>query len=215
MEGEQGSLNGRREVIRGELRRNVMGQLKDQIYLEDEQLYEQIDTAIRQKGKETYLPLKERLWLRNSLYDSFRRLDILQELLDDKDVTEIMINGAGKIFIKKGDIYYADLMPVIGSEQGGIRPVLIIQNDVGNCYSPTVIVAAITSRPNKHWIPTHIELGNHVRGLHNDSVILLEQVRTIDRIRLRGYVGSLSGAMMRKVDEAILVSFGVTVQRRT
>ena len=109
----------------------------------------------------------------------------------------------------------ADLMPVIGSEQGGIRPVLIIQNDVGNCYSPTVIVAAITSRPNKHWIPTHIELGNHVRGLHNDSVILLEQVRTIDRIRLRGYVGSLSGAMMRKVDEAILVSFGVTVQRRT
>ena len=100
MEGEQGSLNGRREVIRGELRRNVMGQLKDQIYLEDEQLYEQIDTAIRQKGKETYLPLKERLWLRNSLYDSFRRLDILQELLDDKDVTEIMINGAGKIFIE-------------------------------------------------------------------------------------------------------------------
>ncbi|MBS4791767.1 MAG: CpaF family protein [Clostridium sp.] len=78
-----------------------MGQLKDQIYLEDEQLYEQIDTAIRQKGKETYLPLKERLWLRNSLYDSFRRLDILQELLDDKDVTEIMINGAGKIFIEK------------------------------------------------------------------------------------------------------------------
>ena len=121
----------------------------------------------------------------------------------------------GSVTIKKGDIYYADLMPVIGSEQGGIRPVLIIQNDVGNCYSPTVIVAAITSRPNKHWIPTHIELGNHVRGLHNDSVILLEQVRTIDRIRLRGYVGSLSGAMMRKVDEAILVSFGVTVQRRT
>ena len=92
MEGEQGSLNGRREVIRGELRRNVMGQLKDQIYLEDEQLYEQIDTAIRQKGKETYLPLKD---------DSLRRLDILQELLDDKDVTEIMINGAGKIFIEK------------------------------------------------------------------------------------------------------------------
>ncbi|WP_195597514.1 type II toxin-antitoxin system PemK/MazF family toxin [Enterocloster bolteae] len=117
--------------------------------------------------------------------------------------------------MKKGDIYYADLMPVIGSEQGGIRPVLIIQNDVGNCYSPTVIVAAITSRPNKHWIPTHIELGNHVRGLHNDSVILLEQVRTIDRIRLRGYVGSLSRTMMRKVDEAILVSFGVAVQRRT
>lgn len=131
------------------------------------------------------------------------------------EILHLYIRRRGSVTIKKGDIYYADLMPVIGSEQGGIRPVLIIQNDVGNCYSPTVIVAAITSRPNKHWIPTHIELGNHVRGLHNDSVILLEQVRTIDRIRLRGYVGSLSGAMMRKVDEAILVSFGVTVQRRT
>ena len=94
-------LAGKREGIRGELRRNVLGQLKDQIYLEDEQLYDQIDAAIRQKGREVYLPLKERLWLRNSLYDSFRRLDILQELLDDKEVTEIMINGAGKIFIEK------------------------------------------------------------------------------------------------------------------
>ena len=101
MSGEQMPLAGKREGIRGELRRNVLGQLKDQIYLEDEQLYDQIDAAIRQKGREVYLPLKERLWLRNSLYDSFRRLDILQELLDDKEVTEIMINGAGKIFIEK------------------------------------------------------------------------------------------------------------------
>ncbi len=105
MTGELMPLPGKREGIRGELRRNVMGQLKDQVYLEDEQLYDQIDTAIRQKGREVYLPLKERLWLRNSLYDSFRRLDILQELLDDKEVTEIMINGAGKIFIeKKGEM---------------------------------------------------------------------------------------------------------------
>ena len=105
MKEEQAPFAGRREGIRGELRKNVMGQLQDQIYLEDEQLYDQIDRAIRQKGRETYLPLKERLWLRNSLYDSFRRLDILQELLDDKEVTEIMINGAGKIFIeKKGEM---------------------------------------------------------------------------------------------------------------
>ena len=101
MSDGQVHLAGKREEIRGELRRNVLGQLKDQIYLEDEQLYDQIDAVIRQKGREVYLPLKERLWLRNSLYDSFRRLDILQELLDDKEVTEIMINGAGKIFIEK------------------------------------------------------------------------------------------------------------------
>ena len=101
MSDGQMHLAGKREGIRGELRRNVLGQLKDQIYLEDEQLYDQIDAVIRQKGREVYLPLKERLWLRNSLYDSFRRLDILQELLDDKEVTEIMTNGAGKIFIEK------------------------------------------------------------------------------------------------------------------
>ena len=101
MSDGQMHLAGKREGIRGELRRNVLGQIKDQIYLEDEQLYDQIDAVIRQKGREVYLPLKERLWLRNSLYDSFRRLDILQELLDDKEVTEIMINGAGKIFIEK------------------------------------------------------------------------------------------------------------------
>ena len=100
-------------------------------------------------------------------------------------------------------------MPVIGSEQGGIRPVLIIQNDVGNCYSPTVIVAAITSRPNKHWIPTHIELGNHVRGLHNDSVILLEQIRTLDKRRLREHMGRVDEKVMHQVDNAIAVSFGL------
>ena len=105
MKAGEKSRSERREGIRGELRKNVMSRLRDQVYLEDEQLYEHIDIAIRQKGQEVYLPLKERLWLRNSLYDSFRRLDILQELLDDKDVTEIMINGAGKIFIeKKGDM---------------------------------------------------------------------------------------------------------------
>ena len=87
-----------------------------------------------------------------------------------------MGRGIYNMQIKKGEIYYADLTPVVGSEQGGIRPVLIIQNDVGNCYSPTVIVAAITSRPNKHWIPTHIELGNHVRGLPTYPLNLIRSI---------------------------------------
>ena len=114
------------------------------------------------------------------------------------------------ITIKKGDIYYADLTPVVGSEQGGIRPVLIIQNDIGNYYSPTVIAAAITSRFQKHSIPTHIQLEQEVRGLRRNSVILLEQVSTIDRMRLKRYIGS----MMQKVDRAILFSFGLKEQNR-
>lgn len=118
------------------------------------------------------------------------------------------------ITIKKGDIYYADLAPVVGSEQGGIRPVLIIQNDTGNYYSPTVIAAAITSRLQKHSLPTHIQLEQEVRGLRRNSIILLEQVRTIDRMRLRGYIGSLNGSMMQKVDQAICISFGLEKQSR-
>lgn len=118
------------------------------------------------------------------------------------------------ITIKKGDIYYADLTPVVGSEQGGIRPVLIIQDDIGNYYSPTVIAAAITSRFQKHSIPTHIQLEQEVRGLRRNSVILLEQVRTIDRMRLKRYIGSLNGSMMQKVDRAILISFGLKEQNR-
>lgn len=118
------------------------------------------------------------------------------------------------ITIKKGDIYYADLAPVVGSEQGGIRPVLIIQNDTGNYYSPTVIAAAITSRLQKHSLPTHIQLEQEVRGLRRNSIILLEQVRTIDRMRLRGYIGSLNGSMMQKVDQAICINFGLEKQSR-
>lgn len=94
--------------------------------------------------------------------------------------------------IKKGDIFYADLTPVIGCEQGGIRPVLIIQNDIGNRYSPTVIAAAITSNTDKHPLPTHILLDNSQYGLRSNSVVLLEQVRTIDRSRLREYIGHLN-----------------------
>ncbi len=116
--------------------------------------------------------------------------------------------------VKRGDIFYADLSPVVGSEQGGIRPVLIIQNDVGNKYSPTVIAAAITSRINKAKLPTHIEVSAAKYGLLKDSVILLEQIRTLDKTRLRDKMGHLSEDAMERVDEAICVSFGLTVKTR-
>lgn len=111
--------------------------------------------------------------------------------------------------IRKGDVYYADLTPVVGSEQGGIRPVAVIQNNVGNKYSPTVIVAAITSRTGKNHLPTHIRLEGSIQGLHRDSMILLEQVRTIDRSRLREYIGRMNESTMHSVDQAIAVSFGL------
>lgn len=107
---------------------------------------------------------------------------------------------------KRGDIYYADLRPVVGSEQGGIRPVLIIQNDVGNKHSPTVICAAITSKMNKAKLPTHIELEASRYGITKDSVILLEQLRTIDKKRLKDKVCHLDPEIMKKVDRALLVS---------
>lgn len=111
--------------------------------------------------------------------------------------------------VKRGDIFYADLSPVIGSEQGGMRPVLIVQNDTGNKHSPTVIAAAITSQTGKARLPTHIELNAQSVGLSRDSVILLEQVRTIDKSRLRERMGKLDDTTMTKVDNAIAVSFGL------
>ena len=111
--------------------------------------------------------------------------------------------------VKRGDIFYADLSPVIGSEQGGVRPVLIVQNDVGNKYSPTVIVAAITSQINKAKMPTHIEISAVDYGLNKDSVILLEQIRTIDKRRLREKTGHVDSELMELIDEAISVSFGL------
>ena len=111
--------------------------------------------------------------------------------------------------IKRGDIFYADLSPVIGSEQGGIRPVLIVQNDVGNKHSPTVICAAITSQMNKAKLPTHIALSSAVYALPKDSVILLEQIRTIDKTRLREKMGHIDDVLMQKVNNAITISFGL------
>ncbi len=111
------------------------------------------------------------------------------------------------IVIKRGEIYYADLSPVVGSEQGGVRPVLIIQNDVGNKFSPTVIAAAITSKLDKARLPTHVAL-NTASGLEKDSVLLLEQLRTIDKTRLGARVGEVGADTMQKVNNALLVSLG-------
>lgn len=114
-----------------------------------------------------------------------------------------------KEMIKRGEIYYADLSPVIGSEQGGIRPVLIVQNDVGNKYSPTVIAAAITSQKEKTSLPTHISVDAQVCGLSKDSIVLLEQIRTLDKQRLKERMGTLDNGDMGKVNHALSVSFGL------
>lgn len=108
--------------------------------------------------------------------------------------------------MKRGDVYYADLRPVIGSEQGGVRPVLIVQNDVGNKHSPTVVVAAITSKMNKAKLPTHIQLDSELYSMDKDSVILLEQLRTIDKKRLKDKVCHLDGNIMKKVNRALMIS---------
>ena len=114
-----------------------------------------------------------------------------------------------KLNVKRGDIFYADLSPVVGSEQGGIRPVIVIQNDIGNKYSPTVIVAAITSQINKAKLPTHVEISSEEYGLNRDSVVLLEQVRTLDKRRLKEYVGKLDNRIMDRVNKAISISVGL------
>lgn len=113
------------------------------------------------------------------------------------------------MIIKRGDIFYADLSPVVGSEQGGVRPVLIIQNDIGNKYSPTVIVSAITSQINKAKLPTHVEIRADDFGLLKDSVILLEQIRTVDKKRLRERIGRLDDELMSKVNEGLYISIGL------
>ena len=111
--------------------------------------------------------------------------------------------------VKRGDIFYADLSPVVGSEQGGIRPVIIIQNDIGNKYSPTIIVAAITSQINKAKLPTHVEISSEEYGLNKDSVVLLEQIRTVDKRRLKEKIGHMTEKDIQKVDEALLISMGL------
>jgi mRNA interferase MazF len=113
------------------------------------------------------------------------------------------------LIVKRGDVYFADLSPVVGSEQGGVRPVLIIQNDIGNRFSPTVIVAAITAQIQKAKLPTHVEIDAKRYGFERDSVILLEQIRTIDKQRLTDKITHLDDEMMDKVDEALQISLGI------
>lgn len=110
--------------------------------------------------------------------------------------------------IKRGELYYADLSPVVGSEQGGVRPVLVVQNDIGNKYSPTVIAVAITSQLNKAKLPTHIELGANNYGLPKNSVVLLEQIRTLDKRRLKEKIGEIPHDIMTKINQALLISLG-------
>ncbi len=111
--------------------------------------------------------------------------------------------------VKRGEVFYADLSPVVGSEQGGVRPVLIVQNDVGNKHSPTVIAAAITSKQDKNELPTHIRLGAQSCGLQRDSVVLLEQVRTLDKGRLRERMGAVDEHEMKRINRALSISFGL------
>ncbi|NLM73124.1 MAG: type II toxin-antitoxin system PemK/MazF family toxin [Clostridiaceae bacterium] len=113
--------------------------------------------------------------------------------------------------VKRGDIFYADLSPVVGSEQGGVRPVLVIQNDIGNRFSPTIIVSAITSQLDKARLPTHIEIKGEKYGLSKKSIVLLEQIRTIDKRRLREKAGHLDEYIMKRVDDALQTSFGLNV----
>ena len=119
------------------------------------------------------------------------------------------MNSAQFYNVRRGDVFYADLSPVVGSEQGGVRPVLIVQNDVGNRYSPTVIAAAITSQTSKARLPTHIEVFASA-GLSKDSVVLLEQIRTIDKKRLKEKMGHLDDRLMEQINDALQVSFGLS-----
>lgn len=135
-------------------------------------------------------------------------------MLDDVNEYEAWICGVwllkmANIVVKRGEIFYADLSPVIGSEQGGIRPVIIIQNDIGNRYSPTVIVAAITSQINKAKLPIHVEISSEEYGLNRDSVVLLEQIRTLDKRRLKEKIGHMTEADMKKVDKALAISLNL------
>lgn len=117
--------------------------------------------------------------------------------------------SVNNVIVKRGDLFYADLSPVVGSEQGGIRPVLVVQNDVGNKYSPTIIAAAVTSQINKAKMPTHIEISAETYGLVKDSVILMEQIRTIDKKRLKEKIGHADEDLMQRVNKALSVSFAL------
>lgn len=139
--------------------------------------------------------------------DKVDNVNIKENNIQKQDLKKIdQKQSRDKVTILRGDLFYADLSPVIGSEQGGVRPVVIIQNDIGNKFSPTTIVAAITSVKNKSSMPTHVNVGKDVGGLPKDSVILLEQIRTIDKKRLREKIGRMTDAKMKEIDKALGIS---------
>ena len=135
-----------------------------------------------------------------------RRYNEYNKLVDTKPQVALKLEV---IMIKRGELYYADLSPVVGSEQGGVRPVLVVQNDIGNKHSPTVIAAAVTSKLTKAKLPTHIELSASSYGLKTNSVVLLEQIRTLDKRRLKERIGELSKSTMELIDTALAISLGV------
>ena len=140
---------------------------------------------------------------------AFKPPTLLERIVTQNACAGKQKKGSVTMSVKRGDIYYADLSPVIGSEQGGVRPVLIVQNDIGNRYSPTVIAAAITSQHEKSKLPTHIDISAECCGLSKDSIVLLEQVRTIDKQRLKERMGAIDSSAMNRVDKALSVSFGL------
>ena len=157
--------------------------------------------VVSNTGKGKYIPVQVthiHYGLRGFLY-----------LVCSRRKTEATMDNDNIHSVYRGDIFYADLEPVRGSEQGGIRPVLIIQNDIGNRHSPTVIVAAITSRIKHHRLPTHVNLNGRQCGLHNESTIMLEQLRTLDKQRLLGYAGTVGKSKMREVNTALEISIGI------
>lgn len=170
-----------------------------------------------------YITQKKRIFSNESMKAGYKEMGQINLSLAELGMTIEVLSSDEKVRgrllkvstnnndIKRGDLYYADLSPVIGSEQGGVRPVLIVQNDVGNKYSPTVIVSAITSQINKAKLPTHVEISSNEYGLNKDSVILLEQIRTIDKKRLREKIGFLDEDMMMKVEAGLQISLGLFV----
>ena len=165
-----------------------------------------------------YITQKKKLNLKETMIKGYKEMGRINLSLAELGMTdEISLENDSKgdmakveySEIRRGDLYYADLSPVVGSEQGGVRPVLVIQNNIGNKYSPTIIIAAITSQINKAKLPTHIEISANEYGLNKDSVILLEQIRTIDKKRLREKIGCLDKNMMLKIDNSLQISLGL------
>ena len=152
---------------------------------------------------------RARIFHPKTFWIAFKLRLFLETILTEKPARSKQKKGIMTMSVRRGDIYYADLSPVIGSEQGGLRPVLIVQNDIGNRYSPTVIAAAITSRMSKAKLPTHIDIYAGEVGLAKDSVILLEQIRTLDKRRLKEKMGHLDDEVMNHVNTAIAISFGL------